>query len=317
MTKGVINLIARPAQRKSWPRSTAQVMRNNRVDGAQAQASRATCKAIKHVIYVVKENRTYDQVLGDARQGSRRRVADAVPPGLRAEPPRARAPLHAVRQLLRRRRRVRRRPELGGRRRRDRLHEQDLADHLLARARARPSARATSRTSRSRSCCSPSRSRSTPRSSAPRRRRRAATCGTTRTSSGVSFRDYGLYTTIPGDCKGAGEHVDDDAARRLALRRSRRRVLRRLQPDLLRPRGPPAGVGARVPRLRGALRAGPQARPAAAAHADAAARTTTRTARRRASAIPQAYMADNDLALGPARRRRLAQPRSGRTRRSS
>ena len=68
------------------------------------------------------------------RQGRRRPQADAVPRGLRAQPPRARAALHAVRQLLRRRRRLGRRAELGRRRRRDRLHEQDLADLLLALA---------------------------------------------------------------------------------------------------------------------------------------------------------------------------------------
>ena len=30
---------------------------------------------IKHVVYIIKENRTYDQVLGDVRDGQRRCVA--------------------------------------------------------------------------------------------------------------------------------------------------------------------------------------------------------------------------------------------------
>ena len=48
---------------------TAKVMRNNRVHARRASRP-AWLKAIKHVIYVVKENRTYDQVLGDLPQGN-------------------------------------------------------------------------------------------------------------------------------------------------------------------------------------------------------------------------------------------------------
>jgi DNA-binding beta-propeller fold protein YncE len=48
---------------------TAQVARNNRFSstesGSQMQVMAAVHRAIKHVIYILKENRTYDQVLGD------------------------------------------------------------------------------------------------------------------------------------------------------------------------------------------------------------------------------------------------------------
>ena len=90
---------------------------------------------------MIKENRTYDQVLGSLGKGDGDPLAEPVQRRLGAQPPRARPPLHAVRQLLRRRRRLRRRPELddlgGG----QRLRRQDVADHLLAR-RAPPPPRA-------------------------------------------------------------------------------------------------------------------------------------------------------------------------------
>ena len=47
---------------------TAQVLHNNR--GTAANAPRFTNPGIKHVFYIIKENRTYDQVLGDLPQGN-------------------------------------------------------------------------------------------------------------------------------------------------------------------------------------------------------------------------------------------------------
>ena len=52
---------------------TVQVLANNRVSAASSVPSplfRALRGKIKHVIYIVKENRTYDQVLGDMTQGN-------------------------------------------------------------------------------------------------------------------------------------------------------------------------------------------------------------------------------------------------------
>jgi YVTN family beta-propeller protein len=68
MTKGVINTLRVPRARSSLRTLTARVMRNNRV--RERVAGRPSwLKAIRHVIYVVKENRTYDQVLGNLGKG--------------------------------------------------------------------------------------------------------------------------------------------------------------------------------------------------------------------------------------------------------
>jgi YVTN family beta-propeller protein len=68
MTKGVINVIRTPRKPKQLRRHTAKVLANNRVRSRLARKP-SFLKAIKHVIYVVKENRTYDQVLGDLGKG--------------------------------------------------------------------------------------------------------------------------------------------------------------------------------------------------------------------------------------------------------
>ena len=48
---------------------TAEVMRNNQVRARSRRAPRSAAQ-IKHVIYVIKENRTYDQVFGDLGRGN-------------------------------------------------------------------------------------------------------------------------------------------------------------------------------------------------------------------------------------------------------
>ena len=68
MTKGVINVIKTPRKPRQLRRLTAKVFSNNRVRARLARMPRAL-RAIKHVIYVVKENRTYDQILGDLGKG--------------------------------------------------------------------------------------------------------------------------------------------------------------------------------------------------------------------------------------------------------
>ena len=53
------------------PRSTAEVLESNRMKAAQQQirfAGGGEASRIKHVIYIIKENRTYDQIFGDLEQ---------------------------------------------------------------------------------------------------------------------------------------------------------------------------------------------------------------------------------------------------------
>ena len=67
---------------------------------------------IKHVFVIVKENRTYDQVLGDLGRGQRRSGRGAVRRAGHPEPARARAAVRRSRQLLRRGHAVGRRSQL-------------------------------------------------------------------------------------------------------------------------------------------------------------------------------------------------------------
>ena len=62
--EGTVSRIADP---KPTPQTTAQVLENNALNRA-----RQTLKnpGIEHVIYIIKENRTYDQVLGDLGKGN-------------------------------------------------------------------------------------------------------------------------------------------------------------------------------------------------------------------------------------------------------
>ena len=61
-------------EKKDWSALTNRVAKNNRfrdVDRAQEGRLPAAIRTqIKHVIYIVKENRTYDQVLGDLEKGN-------------------------------------------------------------------------------------------------------------------------------------------------------------------------------------------------------------------------------------------------------
>ncbi len=65
------------------PRLTAQVAANDRFSGTEsssdAQVMAAVSKGIKHVIYILKENRTYDQVLGDLVNASGMPIGDQDP----------------------------------------------------------------------------------------------------------------------------------------------------------------------------------------------------------------------------------------------
>ena len=85
---------------------------------------------IHHVIYIIKENRTYDQLFGDIREGQRRSLAGHVRRGHHAQPAQAGAAVRHSRQLLRQRRGLRRRARVVHGGHHQRLHGEDLADQL-------------------------------------------------------------------------------------------------------------------------------------------------------------------------------------------
>jgi len=67
-TKGGISIVRTPYRMKRLRKLTRAVLRNNRVR-TRIAAKPAALRAIRHVIYVIKENRTYDQVLGNIGKG--------------------------------------------------------------------------------------------------------------------------------------------------------------------------------------------------------------------------------------------------------
>ena len=67
-TKGGISVVRTPYRMKRLRKLTRAVLRNNRVRTRIAPKP-AALGAIRHVIYVIKENRTYDQVLGNIGKG--------------------------------------------------------------------------------------------------------------------------------------------------------------------------------------------------------------------------------------------------------
>lgn len=67
--EGSVSVIDVPAA-DDLPRLTAQTLANNPGSTRAAGAEAALPKGIRHVIYIIKENRTYDQVLGDLKGGN-------------------------------------------------------------------------------------------------------------------------------------------------------------------------------------------------------------------------------------------------------
>jgi len=65
---------------------------------------------IKHVIYIIKENRTYDQVFGDVKEGNGDAHLCLFPEKIHAQSPQADPRICLARQLLLRRRSLRRWP---------------------------------------------------------------------------------------------------------------------------------------------------------------------------------------------------------------
>ncbi len=68
LLEGTVAVVPLPATAAELTKHTVQTIRNNRL----AEGSFASFKnpGIKHVIYIIKENRTYDQVLGDIPKGN-------------------------------------------------------------------------------------------------------------------------------------------------------------------------------------------------------------------------------------------------------
>ena len=75
---GNISLVAEPDD-PTLVAYTQQVMRNNGLLGPQQTKLFSGPSPIKHVIYVIRENRTYDQVLGDVERSGKGTRADGDP----------------------------------------------------------------------------------------------------------------------------------------------------------------------------------------------------------------------------------------------
>ncbi len=78
LISGNLSLIDIPDERRLYS-FTQQVMRNNGLIGEVKSRLFAGANPIKHVIYIIKENRTYDQVLGDVGQAGDGSRADGDP----------------------------------------------------------------------------------------------------------------------------------------------------------------------------------------------------------------------------------------------
>ena len=56
--------------RRGRPSDTAELSEASRVSGFPIPVKRGGATPIKHCIYIIKENRTYDQVFGDIAEGN-------------------------------------------------------------------------------------------------------------------------------------------------------------------------------------------------------------------------------------------------------
>ena len=111
-----------PATLKQLPQLTQTVERDNLFKSDPGKIAFASGQnPIKHVIYVLKENRTYDQILGDLKVGEWRSVAHHVWRRHHAQRAQTRTAVRGARQLLRQRGSLRRRASL--------VHGRDHADY--------------------------------------------------------------------------------------------------------------------------------------------------------------------------------------------
>ena len=107
---------------------SARVARANNWD---APAARGGMPPIKHVIYVIKENRTYDQIFADMPQGDGDTTLLFFPRRRLTESPRAGRSVRTLRPILRQRRSQRRWAQLEYGGVHDRLHAEDGAVELF------------------------------------------------------------------------------------------------------------------------------------------------------------------------------------------
>ena len=151
---GAVSVVPMP-DRTTLAEYTRKVLRADAVQRRHAADDRRTSRSarrfratvggsspIKHVFYIIRENRTYDQILGDLPQGN---GDPALTLFGRDITPNAHALAQnfvALRQFLRRRRRQLRRSRVFDRGVRDRRHPEDVADVLRRTAAACISARA-------------------------------------------------------------------------------------------------------------------------------------------------------------------------------
>ncbi len=75
LVAGNLSLITEPDERKLVA-YTQQVMRNNNLLGQRKTKLFAGASPIKHIIYIIKENRTYDQLFGDIETAGNGQPAD-------------------------------------------------------------------------------------------------------------------------------------------------------------------------------------------------------------------------------------------------
>lgn len=78
LVSGNISVVAEATERQ-LASYTQQVMRNNGLLGAARAKLFAGQSPIKHIIYVIKENRTYDQIFGDIERAGNGQPADGDP----------------------------------------------------------------------------------------------------------------------------------------------------------------------------------------------------------------------------------------------
>lgn len=78
LVSGNISMTSEPTERRLVA-YTQQVMRNNNLVGQQRARLFRGASPIKYIIYVIKENRTYDQVFGDVERAGNGQKADGDP----------------------------------------------------------------------------------------------------------------------------------------------------------------------------------------------------------------------------------------------
>ena len=68
---GSLAVLDAARSRRTCPQWTDGVLESNRMKAAEEKIAFAggAQDRIRHVIYIIKENRTYDQILGDLKQG--------------------------------------------------------------------------------------------------------------------------------------------------------------------------------------------------------------------------------------------------------